>query len=41
MRRRLSSATREALKGFLEGGMKANIAFCLEEMAIREGEEDR
>jgi len=33
--------TREALKGFLEGRMRANIDFYLEEMAVREGEEDR
>ena len=33
--------TREALKGFLEGRMRANIDFYLEEMAVRDGGEDR
>ncbi len=33
--------SRQALKGFLEGRMKANIDYYLEELAIREGEEDR
>ena len=33
--------TREALKGFLEGRMRANIDLYLEEMGVREGEEDR
>jgi putative transposase len=33
--------SRQALKGFLEGRMKANIDYYLEELGIRGGEEDR